>query len=465
VDTRIGVWPLLALLCPLLVACNWVDSTGAQGVAPVTEVFLDDTPIGSAVVMNEKTQRSIRVSQGAAGDENLTYQWSDAAIQEGMLATCTGVDGFNPDFAASTLEEACTDPSQCSVNFEPVTTADGGTGFLLGAPELRASVGLRYTLSVDSIETRELDFCFVAINEAPNANDDTFTIRENIREVISIDSEISLDLLSNDSDDIDDRNIELHVLTDPSVAPSHAKYFELRDDGSFVYHYLSSPEGLLEDASDSFEYEVSDGVLTSTALVTLKIVANNRVPEQDAVIPFLNARVGTYFSENLSLYFSDPEGGYLTYSFPVGVSFPLGSGLTLSNDGILSGTPLLADVGSFQFPFLVSDGARELESLISLEVEVNAAPVYVSGTVASQSIFLGAFLGHLLPEFVDANNDELVYSMFGAPQLPAGVTLDSSTGIISGRPLTRTLVNGLRIQATDPYGASAVSGFFYILVQ
>ena len=468
--TRIGVWPLLALLCPLIVACNWVDSTGSQGAVTRTEVFLDDTPVGSAVVLNENTQVPVSTSRSLSTNDEQTFSWNQLPLAQGALAACASQGGFNAEFAVNDLNNACSDSSNCSVSFEPLATTDGFAKFLLRSPELKASLAIRYELTVEGssgiIDTQEYDFCFVAINEAPDASDDTFVIREGMREVISINS---TNLLSNDSDDIDDSDMELRILTQPTIAPTRHSFFELGDDGSFFYE--SSLEGILSDQIDTFEYALTDGVFTSTARVTLRIVANNQAPNQLDEIPFLTAVVGEAFAENLSLYFIDPEEGQLSYSFATGGSLPVVSGLSLLANGVLSGTPFLQDIGSYQLQLLVSDGGREIETPITLEIvessvaEGNTAPEYVDDTVFDQILFLGAPIRSVAPEFEDIDEDELEFSIAGTGDLPDGVAINSETGVVSGRPLARTWVRDIRVVATDPFGATAVSDSFYIRVR
>ena len=468
--TRIGLFPLLLLLGPLLVACDWVDSTGTQGVAPRTEVFLDDTPAGSGAIVDEKSRVSVITSRGASENDEQTYQWGLQPTAEGALSSCAGRGGFNVDTAANDLLGACTDSTNCSVGFVQQPTTDGTTVFFLEAPELQASVGLRFGLTVSDVNgiiaTSEHDFCFVAINEAPDANDDTFVIREGTREVISVDMD---NLLTNDFDDIDVSNSPLTILPQPATDPKFASFFELGDDGSFTYE--SNLVGLLTDEIDSFEYSVTDGVFTSTASVTLRIVANNQAPEQLEAIPALSATVGESFAENLSLYFADPEEGGLTFSFVDEAGLPTASGLSLDSNGVLSGTPSMSDVGFYALELIISDGGREIESRLSLNifeplvVDDNAAPVYIDDTVFNQILFLGASIRAVAAEFADADGDELEYSIFGTGELPEGVTIDPDSGVVSGRPLAQIWVRNLRVQATDPSGATAVSDSFYIRVR
>ncbi len=467
--TRTGVWLLTALLCSSLMACDWVDSTGTQGTTARTEIFLDDTPLGSVAVLNEKAEVEILASRSTTATDNQTYTWSDSPSQAGALAACAAEPGFSSGIAADTLAQACTDSDDCSVGFERIDTSDGVAAFVFAAPELKASVGLRYALTVSNetgvIDTRDLDLCLIAINESPDANDDTFVVREGIRETFTLSG---IHLLSNDSDDIDDSNSDLVVLNPALVAPTNAAFFELGTDGSFVYE--SNLEGILADQFDSFEYELSDGTYVSTARVSLRVVASNQAPEQIDEIPALRAEVGELFTENLSLYFTDPEQGTLSYSFAAGFDLPEDSGMSLRSNGVLSGTPLLTEVGSYTLKLVASDGGQELETLLALTISnsrtgvLNEAPEFIEDTVFDQIVFLGSPISIIVPEFEDGDDDELSYSIFGTGQLPAGVTIESETGVISGSPLARTWVRDLRIEATDPSGASAVSDLFYIRV-
>ncbi len=467
---RLRLWPLIVSPCLLLVACDWVDSTGNQGFVPQTEVFLDDAPVGGSIAILENTEARITASRDTTTVSEQDYIWSDAPLEQGNLAVCAAQDGFKPDLAAPVLSEACTDPQACSLNFEPVETSDGVAEFILRAPQLKASIGMRYDLSVEDVtglvNKREFTFCFIAINEAPVARDDTFVVREGIREVFDDRDD---NLLSNDEDDIDVSDNELSIVTEPVVAPSFAAELTLEADGSFIYE--SSLEDILTDQFDSFEYAVTDGELTSTAKVTLRIVARNQSPVLTDDIPLLEATEGELFTEDLAAYFSDPESVDLTFSLDDDDELPSEGTLRLSAAGVLSGIPDDDDVGTHAFTLIVSDGGREIEALVTLNIEAapvipqNSAPEYVEDTVFDQIILLGRFIRPVAPEFEDDDGDDLTYEIVGRSQLPTGVTIDEDTGIVSGRPAARTWVRDLRIEATDPFGESAISEPFYIRVR
>lgn len=460
---------LCVLSSALLVSCDWVDSAGTQGAAPRVTVLLDDSPVGSTIILQEKTDATIEASSNAVVREN-GFSLSPTPSAQGALSVCEEVDGFDASLAAATLADACTVQSGCELNFNLKESTDYTAAFELTVPQLKASVGLRYTLNIDHAsgdpDTRDYEFCLIAVNEAPDANDDTFVIREGFREIISLDQD---HLLSNDTDDIDVSNSALSVLPDPVTAPRSAEFLELRPDGSFTYE--SSLSNIDADQFDTFQYAVTDGRFTSTATVTLRIVAANQSPELIDDIPVLMATEEETFRENLSLYFVDPEGGSLTFSLLDNEALPQEGTLRLRSNGVLAGVPGVGDAGTYALTLVTSDGGKEIETPFTLDVaaasvvEENSPPEYIDGTVFNQLVQRGVAMLPVEPEFVDADGDTLTYAMATGSELPRGVTIDDETGVVSGRPTNRGWVLNLRIEATDPSGQSAVSDPFYIRVQ
>lgn len=465
------------LVCSLgvisLSACDWVDSTGTQSEQqPVTEVFIDDALVSGAILLRENSPARFTASRDTTTATEQSFTWSDAPLQEGKLDVCSDLNGFNIDIAADSLLDACTDLTQCEFNFEKIVTEDGAPEFRLLTPLLKASVGLRYGLTVEDTagrsNTDELDFCVTAFNDEPLANDDTFVVVEGTRLVVDASD---INLLSNDSDDVDVSNLEFRVLDQPSIAPEFAAFFELSEDGDGGFIYESNLTDIRADQLDSFEYELSDGVYTSKAQVTLRIVTSNQAPRLIGSVPVLLATEGEVFSENLAAYFIDPEDNDLTFSFVELDEFPSGGSLELDENGLLSGIPADDDVGSYVLTLVASDGGRETETIVTLEIDaapvvpLNNPPEYEVESVFDQIILLGRLISPIQAIFEDPDEDELTYSIAGASILPAGVVIDEETGRITGRPLSRTWVRNLRVEATDPSGASAISEIFYIRVR
>ncbi len=467
--TRVALYLTIITSCLLASACNWVDSTGSQsGTVPVTDVFLDNLPVGSTLLLEEMSVTHITATRDTSAAVEQTFSWSEP-LEQGNLTSCAEVSDFNVDLAADSLADACTDSEQCSMSFEVDETEDDLAEFNLLVPQLKAPVGLRYELTVtdsdERVNTREFDFCLVAINEAPIAVNDTFVVLDGQRTVFGTDKR---NLLTNDEDDVDVSNTEFRILSEPARIPANAAFFELGNDGSFTYE--SSLAGILNDQIDSFVYQLSDGVHVSTATATIRIIAANQSPEVIDVIPVLTATEGVLFVENLSLYFLDPEDTELTFSFSAESIVPSEGTLALSPDGVLSGIADEDDVGTYELILIADDGGASVEVSVTLIIDAapvvveNSPPEYISGTVFSQIIELGDPIRPIIPRFTDPDDDTLTFAIFGAGVLPDGVKIDKNTGIVSGEPEEVTIVRNLRIEATDPFGESAISGLFSIRV-
>jgi len=124
-----------------LAGCEWVDSTGgvAPDSQPSTDVFLDDTPIGRAIVVDENSVARVTATRDSVSGSAQTFSWSSEPLQEGALSICSAVDGFDSAIAAESFQEACTSPNDCSLNFEQIdSVGDEVAEFLMSVPELKA---------------------------------------------------------------------------------------------------------------------------------------------------------------------------------------------------------------------------------------------------------------------------------------------------------------------------------------
>lgn len=458
-----------------IAGCDWVDSAGnsssSSAPPPTTDVFLDDTPIGRAIVVDEDSPTRITATRDSVAGDSQTFTWSESPVEEGALSICSLVDGFDSALAADSFAEACTTETDCSLAFEQI---DAGTDevaeFLMRVPRLKASVGVRHTLSVtdqngDS-STTDYEFCLLAINDPPNAVDDPFVVLEGGTLEVGVDD---INLLSNDSDDVDVSNQPLRVATTPVRPPEFAESFELRADGGFTY--VSADTGARGDLVDSFVYEISDGGLVpSMATARIRIVVRNLAPTQIEAIPALTASVGQFFVLDLGVYFSDPEGSILGFTIREG-DLPESDSLELTQAGVLSGTPLPADVGEYEVRISASDGTSAAEASLLLTIidetpviDSSGEPRYIDETVFDQVISIGQRISPVAPQFEDPDGDVLVYRSAGTT-FARGLTLDLRTGVLSGRPLSRGLTRGMRIRATDPDGNTAISDRFVINVR
>lgn len=90
-------------------------------------------------------------------------------------------------------------------------------------------------------------------------------------------------------------------------------------------------------------------------------------------------------------------------------------------------------------------------------------PVAFTGTVTNKTATIGTAFTTNLASFFSGSSTPFTYSVQSG-NLPAGLTLGGSTGIISGTPTTAVVASGLVIRATDSAAATANSNSFSITV-
>ncbi|TRX76530.1 Ig-like domain-containing protein [Pseudomonas mangiferae] len=170
---------------------------------------------------------------------------------------------------------------------------------------------------------------------------------------------------------------------------------------------------------------------------------------------------GTSYSG--ALVASDIDGDALTFSV---VQSPLHGSLTINPDGTFTYTPVAGYSGADRFSYQVRDvDGGVATALVNISVTaVNSAPT-TNGNIAAQSANDGAaFNLNVAGTFSDADGDTLTYSVSG---LPAGLSLDPATGLISGtlahdassQGLNGSGVYTLTVTADDGHGGTASQSF------
>ncbi|PID60268.1 MAG: hypothetical protein CSB44_11085 [Gammaproteobacteria bacterium] len=445
---------LLALASMFAVSgCGWVDSTGRQAddAEPGTMASFDnDVSVspGEGIALLEETMRSIRLSDPGDG----TWTWHPVAIEN--PATCSRFNGFDPIYAADSLEDACADSNECRVEVLP-NAGDDGRVTLLRMPKLAAPIALRYraesTDSAGILHKRTQVLCGISVNEAPLANDDAATARLGERLVVSGTSVNSL--LTNDSDDLDRRNQPLRVLETAYREPAYAAEFTLGSDGSYTYLADEASAGTARE--DSFVYVVSDGLHEVRATVRITLRESNVTPVIIHRLEDIELDVGEAVAQDLSGHFADPDGDPLAFSATPG-SLPPSGNIALSREGVLIGTPEDEDIGPWRVVVNAGDGNASIaDSFIMTIVErPNRAPM--ASDIDNRRVS-GSFAFDVSTYFSDPDGDEL---LFTSTSLPHNVTL-SDDGTISGRVSFYNLGHSyiITVTATDPDGLSVSDAF------
>ena len=165
----------------------------------------------------------------------------------------------------------------------------------------------------------------------------------------------------------------------------------------------------------------------------------------------VSASVGTPFTFDVNA--TDPNAGDVV-TFNLVAPFPAGMVINV-NTGVISGfTPTLADAPSVAFSVRATDQTG-LSDTQAFTLTVNAPPVITSTAILSGRVDLAYSYD---VNATDVNGGTLTYSLV-AP-FPAGMTIDSGTGVISWTPTAAQAgANPVTVRVTDPTALFASQSF------
>lgn len=217
------------------------------------------------------------------------------------------------------------------------------------------------------------------------------------------------------------------------------------------------------------------GTFTGTSDVTINITANdgnafvidsfvisaNAAPTVSTAISDVIVTTGTSFSDTVA--FADADGDTLTTTAVLGNGAGLNTvGLTYDpNTGVISGTFTGTTVTTINITATDPNSGSVVETFT---ITPNTAPT-VTGAIPNQTVVTGQTFTVSVPAgvFSDADaGDTFTYgaTFAGGGALPAGVTVDSVTGTVSGSlAVGTTATQTIEVTATDSAGASATTSF------
>jgi type II secretory pathway pseudopilin PulG len=132
-------------------------------------------------------------------------------------------------------------------------------------------------------------------------------------------------------------------------------------------------------------------------------------------------------------------------------------GLTMSSDGLIAGTPTTA--GTYSVTARVTDGFGLVGSA-AFSWTINPLPQLANP--GSQTTILGTAVS--LPVSLSGGTGPMAWSVakpgpWGASGLPPGLSIDTSTGVISGTPTTAGPAADVTVTVVDSFGNSASETF------
>lgn len=215
---------------------------------------------------------------------------------------------------------------------------------------------------------------------------------------------------------------------------------------------LNATSGLISGtpttaATSSVTFKITDAnAKTVTKALSITVSAT---PLSITTTMLSNGAVGVSYSQTLTA-----TGGKLTYTWSKATgSLPLPAGLTLSAAGVISGKPTTA--GTYSFTVQVKDAnsaiaTMTLTLIISLPLTIDTSqPVY--GTA-------GVSYSYKIP--ATGGSQPYSWSILNGT-LPVGLTLNASTGVISGEPTTSGWTDMITIQVKDASNATATGDFWF----
>ena len=207
------------------------------------------------------------------------------------------------------------------------------------------------------------------------------------------------------------------------------------DGDSLTYSTMGLPEGLTLHATDgvisgtlsyasagtySVTATVSDGAASSSTTFAWTVTDVNRAPVLTVVANQSSAEKATV---TLPLGASDPDGTALTYS---ATGLPAGLSINATT-GAIAGTLSYASAGSHTVTATVSDGTLTSSRTFTWTVtNVNREPLLTA--VAARTDAENATIS-LQVVASDPDGDAVTFSAIG---LPAGLSINASTGLIDG---------------------------------
>jgi len=313
----------------------------------------------------------MRYSLGNAPAGSSGWSWRgidrDTAVEQ-----CQLENGFDSSIAVTQLNRACSSENRCDFLVQQYDN-NGRIEFDVTMPVLKAPVALSFaletTLASGELYSQEQTICGIAINEAPDVNDDYYIALTTKERTVPASS--ALAIFANDTDDV-------HVLNQPLFikeiisGPAYAEDLFLRSDGSFQY-LADSNLALSNDdyLDDQFVIRISDGVYDVDSTVNLRLKNFNTGPSLVTRIPDYEVTVdddaGVDIDLDLTVHFADIDDDPLRYRLLPNQFTDSGS-LTLDANGRLTGRLTLPDLGSDRITVYVTDGLEELRDRFRITV-------------------------------------------------------------------------------------------------
>ena len=392
------------------------------------------TPANGATTINAGDTVTYTPNGGFVGSDSFTYTIEDGFGGSATATVNITVANVNdppvvdavPNQAsleneAASLQIVASDVdgpnplSYSATGLPPNLTINSSTGLVSGTVSFDAVVHPAiqdvYAVTVnvsDGIDTTPVSFDWTVtdLNRAPVAVDNnTSTLH---------DTEVSVDVLANDSDADGD------TLTVDSVSTPANGTVVVNVDNTVTY---TPDAGFV--GTDSFTYSNADG-FGGFATATVTVDVTNQAPVAvDDVYGTQQDQALSVPEPGVLVNDSDADGDMLTAVPGAG---PANGSLGLNPDGSFSYTPNAGFIGQDSFTYVANDGIADSNvAMVTINVtEVNLPPVVDNPGPQADDEGVAISLQIVAN---DPNGDVLGYSATG---LPPGLSIGANSGLISG---------------------------------
>ncbi|NRB32875.1 MAG: tandem-95 repeat protein, partial [Rhizobiaceae bacterium] len=283
-----------------------------------------------------------------------------------------------------------------------------------------------------------------AVNDAPVAQDDTFTTDEGVQLAGNV-------LVDNGNGADSDIEGDTLAVTPQTVTTTNGGALVLNANGSFTYDPAANFSG-----TDSFSYEISDGNGgTATAVASISVVDVNQAPVAQAdtfAIDEDTQLTGNVLVDNGNGADSDADGDTLTVT-PQTITTTNGGALVLAADGSFTYDPAANFNGQDTFTYELLDGrGGTATATATIDVApVNDLPVAVDDQLTVANDASGSV--EVTLNDTDADGDDLEIVSIDTTGLVGTATIEADNDTITYNPNGQFdfLGNGQSFQETLSY--------------
>ena len=209
---------------------------------------------------------------------------------------------------------------------------------------------------------------------------------------------------------------------------------------------ISSATSYTVTVKDSVAPDANQG----SATFSLRVVSPLKIGDMITGRTFYKGTAITAFSPNSTAI----TGGITPYIYSTSPALP--AGLTInSTTGVISGTPTV-DLATTTFTLTVRDSAatgyvsQSVTGTFALRI---LSPLSISVTQASRTVVAESPIDSFSPVTATGGASPYFYSI--SPALPAGLSLNTETGVISGTPTTTSAATTYTVTVKDSISPTA----------